>query len=89
MSDIDSVSTGDFVTVLEDETVVVEGDVVNVSREDGSVTVEIEERDGSLVEFSKGKANGIISMGRRPNGRLANRISAIPINNDAVLEIES
>jgi len=89
MSDISSVSTGDFVSVVEDEVVVVEGEVTQVSQEDGSVNVEIEESDGSVVEFSKGQENGIITMARRPNGRLSNRRSAIPIKNDAELEFES
>lgn len=83
MVDTSSVSSGDSVAVVEDEEVVVEGEVIDVREEDGGVTVKIREGETSVVEFWEKDTGASVTLGRRRDG---GRLKPIPVADIAQLE---
>lgn len=83
MSVVDSVSRGDEVAVVEDEEVVVEGEVTNVFEEDEGWVVEIEEGESSVIEYWEKKTGARVTLQRMRNDE---RWRPIPVANIARLE---
>lgn len=83
MSDIETVSEGDFATIVEGETVVVEGDVVMVDRDRDGVYVELDESETANIEFWQSEDCSEVLLHRRKDGRR----QPITVDDSAELEV--
>lgn len=82
MSDIDTVSEGEFGTVVEGELVVVEGDVTSVDRDRDGVYVELDESENTRIEFWQSEDGREVLLHRVRDGRRR----PITVENSAELE---